>query len=185
MDVPAPQADMSPGSIRSVAAASNPQLPAADAPGRSLADDPTLRTAIELLFFAYREFTREADQLLSRYGFGRAHHRVIYFVGRHPGMTVGELLTILQITKQSLSRVLSELMRGGFVVQRTDTQDRRRRRLFLTAEAEALERTLTERQATLLAESFAEAGTDAAAGFARVLSAMLSATDRDRLHPSG
>ncbi len=77
-----------------------------------------LRQGIELLFFAYRDFTAEPDAMLARYGFGRAHHRVIYFVGRHPQMTVSELLGILRITKQSLCRVLGELVGQGFIVQR-------------------------------------------------------------------
>ena len=70
---------------------------------------------IELLFFAYREFTTDADSILMRYGFGRAHHRVIYFVGRNPGITVSDLLAILRITKQSLSRVLSDLIREEII----------------------------------------------------------------------
>lgn len=141
------------------------------------------RQAIELLFFAYRDFTGEADRLLARYGFGRAHHRVIYFVGRNPGISIGELLVILRITKQSLARVLGQLMREGFISQRADAGDRRRRRLYLTAEASELERTLTERQAGRLAAAFAEAGPGASAGFCAVLRAIVDAADRERFGP--
>jgi DNA-binding MarR family transcriptional regulator len=141
--------------------------------GHALADDPTLRQTIELLFFAYRDFTGDADALLARWGFGRAHHRVIYFIGRHPGISVGELLAILRITKQSLARVLGQLMREGFVVRRVDGADRRRRRLYLTAEAEALERTLTDRQAARLAAASLRAGEAALDGFRAVLRAMI------------
>src|SRR5579871_2152145 len=84
-----------------------------------------LRQGIELLFYAYRDFTAEPDAMLARYGFGRAHHRVIYFVGRHPHMSVSELLGILRITKQSLSRVLGQLVDQGFIQQRTGKADRR------------------------------------------------------------
>ena len=73
--------------------------------------DEELRQGIEMLFFAYRDFTAEPDVILAEIGLGRAHHRVIYFVGRYPGMTVSDLLEILQITKQSLSRVLGQLVR--------------------------------------------------------------------------
>ena len=76
--------------------------------------EDAVRDGIELLFFAYRDFTAEPDAILARYGFGRAHHRVIHFVGRHPQITVSELLGILRITKQSLSRVLGELVAAGF-----------------------------------------------------------------------
>lgn len=153
---------------------------AGTAAGVAAAGDPALRQAIELLFFAYRDFTGDADAVLARYGFGRAHHRVIYFVGRRPGITVGELLCILKITKQSLARVLRQLMREGFIVQRTDAGDRRRRRLYLTAEAEELERTLTERQSARIAVAWASAGDAAASGFRAVLQAMIDPEDHGR-----
>ena len=128
-----------------------------------------LRQAIELLYFAYRGFTAEPDQILADYGFGRAHHRVIYFVGRHPGIAVSELLAILGITKQSLSRVLGQLVRDGFILQRAGTRDRRRRLLELTEKGRALERALTETQRVRLARAFRESGADAVEGFRTVL----------------
>ncbi|HSO42383.1 MAG TPA: MarR family transcriptional regulator [Rhodospirillales bacterium] len=143
-------------------------------------DERGLRQAMELLFFAYRDFTGDADRLLARYGFGRAHHRAIYFVGRHPGITVGDLLAILKITKQSLARVLGELMRGGFIVQRLDSRDRRRRRLYLSDEAVAMERMLSEAQAERLHAALKAAGPQAANGFRAVLRAMIDAEDRKR-----
>ena len=143
-------------------------------------EEAALRRTIELLFFAYRDFTAEADVLLTCHGFGRAHHRVIYFVGRHPGATVSELLGILKITKQSLARVLGQLMREGLIVQRADDGDRRRRRLFLTPEAVVLERQLTDRQMALLDSAGSEAGPSAFAGFRAVLYAMINPEDRQR-----
>src|ERR1700761_7091318 len=85
---------------------------------------------IELFFFAYRDFVGDADRLLEAYGFGRAHHRVLHFVHRQPGMTVAELLDILKITKQSLNRVMKELLDGGFIQMRSGASDRRQRLLF-------------------------------------------------------
>src|SRR5579875_4199671 len=104
------------------------------------AHEDEVRQGIELLYYAYRDFTAEPDAMLARYGFGRAHHRVIYFVGRHPHMSVTELLGILRITKQSLSRVLSQLVQQGFIVQKTGSRDRRQRLLELTAKGIELER---------------------------------------------
>ena len=95
-----------------------------------------LRQGIEMLFYAYRDFTAEADAMLAQYGFGRAHHRVIYFVGRNPGMTVSALLAILKITKQSLSRVLSQLVKKGLITQRQGPRDRRQRLLELPTRSE-------------------------------------------------
>ena len=70
-----------------------------------------IRKIIELMFFAYRDFTSEPDVLLEKINFGRAHHRIIYFVGKKEKITIKELLSILQITKQSLSRVLNQLVK--------------------------------------------------------------------------
>ncbi len=143
--------------------------------------DEDLREAIELLFFAYRDFTGEADAVLEGYGFGRAHHRIIYFVGANPGITVGELLAILKITKQSLSRVLSQLVDEGFVNQETDPDDRRRRRLYLTDKGRALETELTQRQSRHIAEAYRQAGADAVAGFRTVLRGLINEGDRGRV----
>src|SRR3712207_5360043 len=93
---------------------------------------------IELLFFAYRDFVSDPDRILAEYGFGRAHHRVLHFVVRRPGMTIAELLDILKITKQSLNRVLKELIDKGYVVQRTGPTDRRQRLLSPTDEGREL-----------------------------------------------
>ena len=97
-----------------------------------------LRRGIEMMFFAYRDFTGEADSILAEQDMGRAHHRAIYFIGRHPGITVSDLLSILNITKQSLSRVLSGLMKDGFVLQKPGASDRRQRLLYLTETGIAL-----------------------------------------------
>ncbi len=139
-----------------------------------------LRQGIELLFFAYRDFTAEPDALLHEYGFGRAHHRVIYFVGRHPGITVSELLGILQITKQSLSRVLGHLVQEGFIVQQPGQRDRRQRLLELTDKGTELERLLTEKQRIRIATAYREAGAEAVEGFRKVLLGMIDEPDRAR-----
>ena len=139
-----------------------------------------LREAIELLFYAYRDFTGEPDAILTRYDFGRAHHRVIYFVGRNPGITVGALLAILKITKQSLSRVLGQLLDDGFIEQRTDVADRRRRMLFLTAKGADLENLLTQRQCLRIARAYRSAGAEAVAGFRTVLRGIINEEDQSR-----
>ena len=145
--------------------------------------DDDLRQGIELLFFAYRDFTAKADETLLQYGFGRAHHRVIYFVGRNPGMTVSDLLDILKITKQSLSRVLGQLVRQGFIIQRHGVTDRRQRLLHLTDRGADLERKLTEEQRALVARAYRSAGAEAVEGFRKVLLGMLNETDRERFKP--
>lgn len=144
--------------------------------------DEDLRQAMELLFFAYRDFTAEPDSILAQYGFGRAHHRVIYFVGANPGMSVSDLLGILKITKQSLSRVLSQLLNEEFIEQLTDDDDRRRRLLYLTDRGKELESLLTERQSKLIARAYREAGADAVAGFTTVLRGIINDSDRKRFN---
>lgn len=139
-----------------------------------------LREGMELLFFAYRDFTAEPDRILANIQFGRAHHRVIYFVGRHPSITVNELLQILRITKQSLSRVLGQLVREGFIVQRPGLRDRRQRLLELTDKGAELERRLTENQRSRVAGAYRAAGAEAVDGFRTVLLGLIDERDRKR-----
>ena len=146
-----------------------------------LLQEETLREGVELLYFAYRDFTAEPDAILAEYGFGRAHHRVIHFVGRNPRMTVSELLAILKITKQSLSRVLSQLVREGFIVQHEGTEDRRQRLLELTSPGVTLERRLSDSQKKRFAEAYRNAGAEAVEGYRKVLMGMISEEDRERV----
>jgi len=144
-----------------------------------------VRQGIELLFFAYRDFTAEPDAILAQYGFGRAHHRVIHFVGRHPQLTVTELLGILRITKQSLNRVLGQLVRQKFILQRPGPIDRRQRRLELTARGRELERELSEPQRARVANAYRQAGIPAVEGFRKVLLGIIASDeDRYRFDPS-
>ena len=139
-----------------------------------------LRQGIEMLFFAYRDFTAKADQTLAQFGFGRAHHRVIYFVGRNPGMTVSDLLGILRITKQSLSRVLGQLVRQGFIIQKPGATDRRQRLLSLTEKGAALERDVFELQRSLIARAFRDSGAEAVDGFRQVMLGIMEPGDRNK-----
>lgn len=145
-----------------------------------------LRQGIEMLFYSYRDFTSEPDVILAERNLGRAHHRVIYFVGRYPGMPVSDLLGILQITKQSLSRVLSQLVQEEYIVQQQGTRDRRQRLLTLTDKGRQLEQELTSNQLDRIAKAFREAGADAVEGFRKVmLGVMSSPGDRQRFDRPG
>ncbi len=128
-----------------------------------------LRRGIELLYFAYRDFTRDPDEILATSNFGRAHHRVLYFVGRNPETTVSGLLHQLRITKQSLSRVLGQLVEDGYIDQKPGTEDRRQRLLVLTDKGEKFEKSLFETQRNRVAEAYKKAGPEAVAGFWEVL----------------
>jgi DNA-binding MarR family transcriptional regulator len=136
---------------------------------------------IELLFFAYRDFIGDADEILSRIGFGRAHHRVLHFVHRHPGMRVADLLDVLKITKQSLGRVLRELVDNGYVVQRAGPADRRQRLLYTTSKGEALALELALLQTRRFARALNECGEGARAEASRFLAAMIEPSARDKV----
>jgi DNA-binding MarR family transcriptional regulator len=147
-----------------------------------------LRLAQDLLFFGYRDFTAGADQLLAELGMGRAHHRVLHYVGRRPGITVGELLGILGITKQSLGRVLTPLVDEAYVQQSAGRNDRRQRLLSLTPKGEALERRLFERQREWVMRAYREAGPVAVDGFRRVMHGLMGPEARlqlERLEQKG
>lgn len=132
-----------------------------------------LRRGIELMFFAYRDFTSEADLMLEELGLGRAHHRVLHFVARQPGITISDLLSILRITKQSLNRVLSHLIDEAYVRQETGKTDRRQRLLFLTDKGRQLESEIAALQSRRFARAYRRSGAAAVAGFHDVLHALL------------
>lgn len=141
--------------------------------------DEQLRQGIELMFFAYRDFTGDPDQVLADRGYGRAHHRAIHFIKRRPGISIAGLLDILQVTKQSLNRVLRQLVDDGLVTSSMGEVDRRQRLLHLSPAGEELERTLSDPQRARLRKAYAEVGADAVAGFRRVLEQMINDEQRD------
>jgi DNA-binding MarR family transcriptional regulator len=134
---------------------------------------------IELLFFAYRDFVGDPDEALGPLGFGRAHHRVLHFVNRNPGMKVADLLEILNITKQSLGRVLKQLVDQGYVVQKEGAQDRRQRLLYVTAKGEALALKLADLQTARINRAFGELGPGAHEAARRFLTAMIDNDNRE------
>lgn len=136
-------------------------------------DREPLYELIELLFFAYRDFVGDPDRLLETFKFGRAHHRVIHFVDRNPGLTIAELLEILKITKQSLNRVLKELITQGFIESRLGIEDRRQRHLHLTTKGQRLARDLASLQTQRIARAIAECGAQDALAARRFLNAMI------------
>lgn len=133
---------------------------------------------VELLFFAYRDFTGDPDAVLSQFGFGRAHHRVLHFVSRNPGLRVANLLDILKITKQSLARVLKQLIGEGFISQRAGAEDRRERLLYATPKGARLAERLMDLQVQRVEAALAAAGPEADAATQRFLLAMISEADR-------
>jgi DNA-binding MarR family transcriptional regulator len=134
---------------------------------------------IELLFFAYRDFVSDPDDALAKFSFGRAHHRVLHFVNRNPGMKVAELLDILKITKQSLGRVLKQLIDQGYVLQKEGANDRRQRLLFVTSKGEALALKLAALQSGRIARALSELGPNAHDAARRFLVAMIDVDNRD------
>jgi DNA-binding MarR family transcriptional regulator len=137
-----------------------------------------LITTVELLYFAYRDFTGEADAILAELGLGRAHHRVMHFVNRNPGLRVADLLSILRITKQSLARVLKQLVDEGYIAQEAGEVDRRERRLTLTPSGEKLARRLVELQMRRVGEAVAAAGPAGEEATRAFLMAMVGAKER-------
>jgi DNA-binding MarR family transcriptional regulator len=134
---------------------------------------------IELLFFAYRDFVGDPDEVLLKLSFGRAHHRVLHFVNRNPGMKVADLLEILNITKQSLGRVLKQLVDQGYVLQKEGAQDRRQRLLYVTSKGEALALKLANLQTQRINRAFGELGPNAHEAARRFLTSMIDTDNRD------
>ncbi|MEM7523298.1 MAG: MarR family transcriptional regulator [Pseudomonadota bacterium] len=140
--------------------------------------DDQLRLGVELMFFAYRDFTSDPDRLLADRGYGRAHHRAIHFIRHRPGLSVAGLIEILGVTKQSLNRVLRQLVEDGLVTQTVGAADRRQRLLHLTEEGRELEASLSHPQRDRLRRAYLEAGPEAVAGFREVLHRMMNEAPR-------
>jgi len=152
---------------------------------RRAEEEPAVRdhiiACIELLFFAYRDFTGDPDAVLAQYGFGRAHHRVLHFVHRNPGLRVAHLLEILKITKQSLARVLKQLIDDGFITQRAGPEDRRERLLYVTAKGARLADKLTTMQVKRVENALSKAGPGAELATRRFLLAMITEADQQQV----
>jgi DNA-binding MarR family transcriptional regulator len=141
--------------------------------------EASLVALVELLFFAYRDFTGHADEILAEFEFGRAHHRVLHFVEHYPGLRVADLLDILKITKQSLARVLRQLIAGGYIEQRLGKADRRERRLYATEAGHQLARRLLEPQIARVRDALMTSGDPAIVR--AFLAAMIEPAERARV----
>lgn len=136
---------------------------------------------MELLYFGHSHLTRSVDQGLADEGLGRAHHRALYFIARKPDMTVSELLALLAITKQSLGRVLNELIDRKLVEIRPGERDRRQRLLRLTADGAKMESELFEAVRELMSAAYASAGQEAVSGFWAVLEGLIPESERGQV----
>jgi DNA-binding MarR family transcriptional regulator len=159
-----------------------PSQPRGDAAGAHPAGGAELRwDIIELLFFAYRDFVGDADDVLRAFGFGRAHHRVVHFVTRYPGLKVADLLDVLRITKQSLGRVLKQLVDEDYIVQKSGESDRRQRLLFATPKGQALVAKLAGLQTDRINRALQTLGPGEAETVRQFLRAMIDRHDPDKV----
>ena len=159
-----------------------------DAPKHSSAlflRDTAIRRGMELMMFAQTRFLRTADEKLAELGLGRAHHRALYFIGRCPDVTVGDLLLLLAVTKQSLGRVMKDLVDRDLVCMRAGDFDRRQRLLRLTEQGIALETALFEEQRDRMAKAYSYAGQEAVAGYWAVMEALIPAEARAQIDALG
>src|SRR5437660_4618738 len=161
--------------------ASNPDSRAAEARAAAARDGDLRWDIIELLFFAYRDFVGDADHELEAFGFGRAHHRVLHFVYRYPGLKVADLLDVLRITKQSLGRVLKQLLDEGYIIQKTGNNDRRQRLLFASAKGEALVAKLAGLQTDRINRALRDIRPESVDTVRQFLRAMIDHDDPDKV----
>lgn len=144
-----------------------------------------IRRGVELLYFGYSHLTRSIDEGLAAQGLGRAHHRALYFVARQPDITVGELIALLAITKQSLGRVLTDLTDRALIETRTGRTDRRQRLLRLTPAGSALEASLFDALREKMTAAYSLAGQAAVGGFWSVLEGLIPEEERQRVSDLG
>lgn len=139
------------------------------------------KDAIELMFFSYRDFISDPDAILQRHGFGRAHHRVLHFVGCNPGLSIANLLDILRVTKQSLARILRDLIDEGYIKQKIGIPDRRKRLLFLTATGHNLHDSLIAPQISRFEQVTAEVDAVTFNNWKEVMRLMINQADREKV----
>lgn len=147
--------------------------------------DSAIRRGMELMLVAQSRFVRSADDKLAEIGLGRAHHRAMYFISRKPDITVGELLALLSVTKQSLGRIMKDLVDRDLVQMRHGDLDRRHRLLRLTPAGSVLETALYEEQRQRMAEAYSFAGQEAVAGYWTVLEALIPECSRGHVAALG
>ena len=168
-------ADHAPASVHSTSQAKSEQAQSKPADRQS---ETIPYDLIELLFFAYRDFVSDPDRILEEYGFGRAHHRVLHFVNRRAGLTIATLLDILKITKQSLNRVLKELIEQGYIESRAGDSDRRQRLLFPTPRGAQLAHDLALLQSKRITAALAETGPQHRDAIEAYLMGLINPTER-------
>ena len=144
-------------------------------------NEKEIRKIIELMFFSYRDFTSGPDKVLEKIRFGRAHHRVIYFVGKQENLTIKELLSILQITKQSLSRVLNQLVKERYIIL-TIGDDKRTKKLSLSKKGQELEKELTNIQITKIYNVINKFSEDDINGFKKILYSMIEDNNKKKFN---
>ena len=144
-------------------------------------NEKEIRKIIELMFFSYRDFTSGPDKVLEKIRFGRAHHRVIYFVGKQENLTIKELLSILQITKQSLSRVLNQLVKERYIML-TIGDDKRTKKLSLSKKGQELEKKLTNIQITKIYNIIKKYSEDDINGFKKILYSMIEENNQEKFN---
>jgi DNA-binding MarR family transcriptional regulator len=137
------------------------------------------KDAIELMFFAYRDFISDPDLILSDHGFGRAHHRVLHFVGYNPGLSIAELLEILQVTKQSLARILRDLIDMDYIRQEIGDEDRRKRLLYLSKKGRELHKELLAPQINRFANVLQTIGPEKFSAWKDVMRGVISERNKE------
>jgi DNA-binding MarR family transcriptional regulator len=146
--------------------------------------DEALKQGVDLLVCAARDISAQSGPLFAEAGLGRAHARALYFIAGRPGLTVAELLDRLKVTKQSLNRVLNELLRGGYVERKAGLEDKRTRQLFPTGKGAALNDAVWRLRRPLIAGAFRAAGPEAVEGFRTVLVGLIGAPENSRTEKS-
>ena len=100
--------------------------------------DDQLKDLIEKIFISHRETFSDAKQILDKYSIGLAHHKVIHLLSMYEGISISELLKRLKVTKQSLNRVLKDLIKLEIILFKKDKQDSRIKHIFLNEKGEKI-----------------------------------------------
>ncbi len=135
--------------------------------------DDQLKNLIEKLFVSYRETFSDAKKVLDKYSIGLAHHKVIHLLSMYQGITISELLKRLKVTKQSLNRVLKDLIKLEIITFKKDDQDTRVKHVFLNEKGKKIFNEIFDHQKKRISNALLNSSSEEVINFDLVLSKII------------
>jgi len=136
--------------------------------------DDQIKDFLEQIFYAYRETYSDPKKILKKYSFGTAHHKAILLIEKYQGLTVTDLLSKLKITKQSLNRVLRDLIKNNTIILKKGEVDSRQRQIYLSDKGKKLFDEIFVEQKKRIYTALKNSDSDSVIKFKNILSKIIN-----------